>query len=341
MKYSKDYPKWSVMIPCYNCARFLEQTLLSVLQQDFGEDMMQIEVIDDCSTKDDPEALVNLIGNGRVHFFRQPFNVGAVKNFNTCIERAKGEFVHILHGDDWVQDGIYKTISKAFDNYPNLGIVITGCSDFDENSKLLNTPTEIASLLLPSMNINPFLYSNPIRPPGVVIRKTVYDAIGKFDESLVHCADWDMWVRAISNFGGLYISQNLASYRIFQGNDTSKLTLSGENIRDYQRLFFKFKRDGYPIDDKKASTILKNTFISQYRNIKAMKLKKNIALYKKDMPRYLTSSEISDMRNEAVLLLFKSCISDANHYFRFCISLIKRAIVKLKNYNFPNSINKK
>jgi glycosyltransferase involved in cell wall biosynthesis len=303
---------------------------MSVLQQDPGEDMMQIEVIDDCSTKDDPEAMVNLIGNGRVHFYRQSFNVGAVKNFNTCIERTKGEFVHILHGDDWVQDGIYETISKAFDNYPDLGIVITGCSDFDENSRLLNTPTEIPSLLLPSLNINPFLYSNPIRPPGVIIRKTVYDAIGKFDESLIHCADWDMWVRAISNFGGLYISQNLASYRIFPGNDTSKLTLSGENIRDYQRLFFKFKKAGYPIDDEKASTILKNIFISQYRNIKAKKLKKNIALYKKEMPRYLTSTEIVNLKREDILQAFKLWGLKLNFLIDWPISLINRAIVKLK-----------
>ncbi len=323
MKYSKERPKWSVMIPSYNCVRFLEQSLLSVLQQDCGEDMMQIEVIDDFSTNDDPEALVNLIGNGRVHFFRQAVNVGAVKNFNTCVERAKGELIHILHGDDWVKDGFYETVSKAFDNYPNIGIAISGCSDFDENSKLLNSPLEISSLLSPSKNIDNFLYSNPIRPPGVVIRKKVYDSIGKFDENFIHCADWDMWVRVIHNFSGLYIPLDLASYRIFAGNDTSKLTLSGENIRDYQRLFLKFQKEGYPINEKQVSTVLKNTFLGQYRNIKALKLKKNMALYKKEMPRYLTSAEIANLRKETFLQTLKLWSLKGNHLFKRGMSFLK------------------
>jgi glycosyltransferase involved in cell wall biosynthesis len=330
MKYSKDYPRWSVMIPSYNCARFLEQALLSVLQQDFGEEFMQIEVVDDCSTKDDPEAVVNRIGGGRVSFYKHPENVGAIMNFNTCVARAKGEFVHILHGDDWVLDKFYETVLKSFETYPDLGIVIAGCSDFDENSRLLNTPAEIASLILPSKNIDSFLYSNPIRPPGVVIRKTVYDAIGKFDEALIHCADWDMWVRAISNFSGLYIPQNLASYRIFPGNDTSKLTLSGENIRDYQRLFIKFKQAGYGIDEKEFSIVLRNTFLNQYRNFMALKLKKSVALYKKEMPRYFTDAEISQLRKETFVLTIKTAGVKLLLPFKKSKSFLFRAIARLK-----------
>ena len=65
-------PLWSVMIPTFHCARFLRQTLESVLSQDPGPDVMQIEVIDDCSTQDDPESVVRAIAGERVHFFQQP-----------------------------------------------------------------------------------------------------------------------------------------------------------------------------------------------------------------------------------------------------------------------------
>ena len=50
-------PLWSVMIPAYNCARYLRQSLESVLVQDLGPSHMQIEVVDDRSTEDDPEKL--------------------------------------------------------------------------------------------------------------------------------------------------------------------------------------------------------------------------------------------------------------------------------------------
>src|SRR6516164_9197119 len=75
-------PLWSVMIPTFNCASYLRQTLESVLTQDRGPEQMQIEVVDDCSTKDDPEAVVRRIGQGRVAFFRKPKNEGAIANFN-------------------------------------------------------------------------------------------------------------------------------------------------------------------------------------------------------------------------------------------------------------------
>src|SRR5580704_17822873 len=84
-------PRWSVMIPTFNCAQYLGQTLNSVMRQDPGPDQMEIEVVDDCSTKDDPETVVREAGKGRVMFHRKPKNAGATANFNTCIERSRGE----------------------------------------------------------------------------------------------------------------------------------------------------------------------------------------------------------------------------------------------------------
>src|SRR5215211_2985875 len=91
-------PFWSVMIPTYHCARFLRQTLESVLSQDPGPDWMQIEVVDDGSTLDDPGGVVAEVGKGRVGFYRQPQNVGHTKNFEICLKRSRGKVVHLLHG---------------------------------------------------------------------------------------------------------------------------------------------------------------------------------------------------------------------------------------------------
>ena len=99
-------PVWSVMIPTYHCARYLGETLRSVLAQDPGPDAMQIEVVDDHSTQDDPESVVREVGRGRVGFFRQPANVGITRNFATCITRSRGRLVHLLHGDDTGRRGL-------------------------------------------------------------------------------------------------------------------------------------------------------------------------------------------------------------------------------------------
>jgi glycosyltransferase involved in cell wall biosynthesis len=107
-------PLWSVMIPTFHCARFLRQTLESVLSQDTRPDVMQIEVIDDCSTQDDPESVVRAAAGERVHFFLQPKNVGHTRNFETCLQRARGHLVHLLHGDDAVRHGFYRKTAQLF-----------------------------------------------------------------------------------------------------------------------------------------------------------------------------------------------------------------------------------
>ena len=111
-------PRWSVMIPTYNCSRYLIDNLHSVLQQDPGPDHMQIEVVDDFSTDSDVEALVREVGKGRVGFYRQPMNVGSLRNFETCLNRAKGHYIHLLHGDDQVRPGFYSEIEKLFTMFP-------------------------------------------------------------------------------------------------------------------------------------------------------------------------------------------------------------------------------
>ncbi|HEX6180965.1 MAG TPA: glycosyltransferase, partial [Chitinophagaceae bacterium] len=64
-------PLWSVMIPAYNCAGYLVEALNSVLAQDPGEEIMQIQVVDDCSTDANMRQLVQEVGKGRVEYFRQ------------------------------------------------------------------------------------------------------------------------------------------------------------------------------------------------------------------------------------------------------------------------------
>ena len=111
-------PRWSVMIPTYNCGRYLEAALRSVLAQDWGPEAMQIEVVDDHSTADDPEEMVARLGGGRIAFHRQPENVGVVGNLNTCLQRSRGELVHLLHGDDYVLEGFYRTLDNDLREHP-------------------------------------------------------------------------------------------------------------------------------------------------------------------------------------------------------------------------------
>lgn len=229
-------PLWSIMIPTFNCAKYLRRTLASVLAQDAGEDLMQIEVVDDCSTKDDPAAVVREMAPGRVDFTRNEENLGATRNFNQCIRRARGELVHMLHGDDLVAPNFYTEIGGIASSFPECSFFATRAFFIDENDIVLFVTERLDAMEAPTRDVTRMLANQLFQTPGVVVRRRFYEEYGGFRPELVHCADWEMWVRAVHFGGGVVHSQPLASYRVFGASDTSRLALSGENVRDILRL---------------------------------------------------------------------------------------------------------
>ena len=235
-------PLWSVMIPTFNCAEYLRQTLESVLAEDPGTDLMQIEVVDDCSTKDDPEAVVREIGKGRIAFYRKPQNEGAIANFNSCIQRSRGNLVHILHGDDFVCPGFYTKVAEVARQFGQVSLIASRSFYVDEESVITGVSERSRALELPSTDAAVFFYGNPLRTPGVVVRRAFYEAAGGFIPALIHTADCEMWARAVSQAGGVVITDPLVCYRVFAQNDTGRLVRTGENLRDLLRMGRCFER---------------------------------------------------------------------------------------------------
>ncbi len=226
-----DRPFWSVIIPTYNCANYLAQTLESVLSQDSGAEHMQIEVIDDCSTKDDPEAVVREVGKGRVSFYRQPQNVGAIRNFNTCIQRSVGQFVHILHGDDFVAPDFYSSYAELLQSHPDATLIISPSISIDENNQHIHIESPLPNIDGVIIDFAKILaVRNPIHTPTAVVPRKVYEQIGGFYLPLSHTADWEMFFRAGLYGKAVTLDRQVAYYRVHSGSDTSRLALTGKNI---------------------------------------------------------------------------------------------------------------
>jgi len=229
-------PLWSVMIPTFNCAKYLRLTLQSVLAQAPDPEQMQIEVVDDCSTKDDPEAVVREVGQGRVAFHRKPKNAGAIPNFNTCIERSRGHLVHILHGDDMVLPGFYQRLAAAAEAQPQLALYACRSFFVDEENIISKVSDRVPPLEVGGRFPEHFFYGTPLQTPSVAVRRSFYEQHGGFLPALVHAADWEMWSRAVARGGGIIVPEVLCQYREFAANDSSRLARTAENLRDAERL---------------------------------------------------------------------------------------------------------
>jgi glycosyltransferase involved in cell wall biosynthesis len=291
-------PIINIKIPTYNCSKYLAETINSILnQKNFNLDLLDIEVIDDCSS-DNPEAVINQIGQGRVKFYRNPINLGATKNFNECLRRSNLKYVHILHGDDYVSEVFY---SHFLNNIGSADGAIYSSIVVNEKSKILYNVN-----ITESLSYKDLFYTNPIRTPGVIAKRGCYEKVGYFNENLNHVADWEMWMRLIVNFKINFYKETLVYYRHFMENDTSKLVSTGGNIQDTIKLvpiFSKFK--GF--DSDKFKIILEQNILEQ-------------------IIRFKKSNQYAELKNN--YFVWKELFSDNNKFiYKWLLSIL------VSNYN--------
>lgn len=227
-------PLWSVLIPTHNCADFLKLTLESVLQQDPGKEAMQIVVVDDCSTKDDPESVVNRIAPERVEFIRQPTNVGKSKNFQTGLAASRGQLIHQLHGDDVVENGFYSSMTDCFDQFPSVSAFYCESQYIDSDGQSFGATGQLQEQSGPIDGFLQKIYVQQlIQTPSMVLRRQVYEELGGFDQRLSAFEDWEMWVRTATRFSIGFNTTAKAGYRVYTENTSSQSMLTGrrEKIR--------------------------------------------------------------------------------------------------------------
>jgi GT2 family glycosyltransferase len=234
---SQPRPRWSVMIPTYNNSDHLRQALQSVLAQDPGPEQMQIEVVDDCSTSEDPSALVRELGQGRVNYFRQPSNRGHVENFNTCLLRARGLLVHLLHGDDLVRPGFYEKMGELFERHIEIGAAFCRFEVIDPHGTVLKTHAaeQDHSGVLENW-LEKIALGQRLQPPAMVVRREVYERLGGFDRRIAaYGEDWEMWVRIAAHYPTGYLPDPLAAYRVGVSGLSGRSFRTGQNVADYLR----------------------------------------------------------------------------------------------------------
>ncbi|HEV2620225.1 MAG TPA: glycosyltransferase family A protein [Acidobacteriaceae bacterium] len=182
-------PQVSVVIPAYNCAAFLPQTLESVLAQTFTG--WEIILVDDGSTDDTAAKIEPYLQH--IRYIRQD-NQGLPAARNRGIGEAQGEFIALLDGDDsWLPEKLEKQLPRFED--PEVGIVY---SDFSvrysdgrfQNSYLANRPLACEGNVVESYVRSRFLF-----PSTMVFRRACFDQCGGFDEEMLASEDIELFAR--------------------------------------------------------------------------------------------------------------------------------------------------
>ena len=264
--------------------QYLKVTIESVLSQAFSADEMQIEVIDDGSTDGDVEGMVMELGGGRIGYYRQAQNVGSLKNFETCINRSRGHYIHILHGDDKLRPGFFKEITQLFKLYPNAGAAFSRFTYIDEKGKkMFDHPAEQQEQGILSDWLVKISTKNRIQYAAIVVKREVYETLGSF-YGLNYGEDWVMWVRIAQRYDVAYSPQILAEYRKHNTSITGNKFISGEYVDDLITAMNMIQ--GF-LPEEKRKAVLKSS--KHFYSFYALKTAKNILHFSNDKWSALTS----------------------------------------------------
>jgi hypothetical protein len=208
----------TVLIDTYNHERFIEQAIVSVLEQDFPAGDREIIVVDDGSTDRTPEIVRKF--EPLLRLLRKE-NGGQASAFNAGIPECKGEIIAFLDGDDWWAPGKLRAVADAAGRDPSIGLVGHGItevlSDGSQHSQLLNE--------VPRFRVNSEASARTFRlrksflgTSRMTIRTAVLRKIGSVPEALTIQADEYLFTLAGFLSDVLILRESLTFYRLHAGN---------------------------------------------------------------------------------------------------------------------------
>jgi glycosyltransferase involved in cell wall biosynthesis len=218
-------PLVSVIVPTYNCRRFIRDCLDSIVAQSYEN--FEAIIVDDASTDATFDLLSGKLPDSRFRLHKQEHNQGASVARNTGVRMASGDLIALVDADDLLLPGHLATVVEKFKEMPDVGLV---CCD----SKLIGPAGETLhagktwheiQCLIKGYTLQTgrraladvFQFSHCFT--GFAIRRSVYEAVGGLDQTIFPLDDYDFMLRVAGRGHGVfYVDEVLALRRDHDAN---------------------------------------------------------------------------------------------------------------------------
>ena len=207
----------SIIMPTYNCGKFIAETIDSVISQTYVN--WELIISDDASTDNTTEVVEKYLTDKRIKYIKFEKNRGAAAARNNSMKLAKGEYMAFLDSDDlWMNDKLEKQLKFMNDN--NYNFTCTSYEQIDESSNSLN------KVIIPKKNAN---YNRVLLDCPVGNSTVMYNVnkLGKFKVPNIRKRNDDaLWLQILKKEKFIYgMNDILMEYRV-RSNSISSNKLS-------------------------------------------------------------------------------------------------------------------
>jgi glycosyltransferase involved in cell wall biosynthesis len=239
-------PKISIITPSYNQGKYIEQTIRSVLLQNYPN--LEYIVIDGGST-DNTVDIIQKYSSWIKHLVSEKDN-GQSDAINKGLKKCEGEIFNWINSDDYYSKECFKAIAGKF-NEKDTHIAAGKCKMFFENEN----NEKIIDFTLGN-SLEETIAFVAISQPSTFFRLSIFKSLGGLDERLHFVMDQDIWKKYLFKYGQdriKILDEELVNFRLHTGSKTSRNNF----INEYTGIFYSIsKKAGMP----KHAAVLKKIF---------------------------------------------------------------------------------
>jgi len=229
-----DNPLVSICIPVYDREKHIIDAVDSIKNQSYKN--IEIIILDNNSQDKTYEIIEkNYQHVSNVHIYKNDSTITIARNWNRCIDFANGELIGIFHSDDVYHVNIVQESVSMFNEYPEIGMTSTYGNKIDIHGVVIDDYKIPKSLIdIPTIKFNDLFKAilqkdNVIMTPSVIVKKDVYDQLGKFPTTLAQSMDYDLWLQISEKYPIKLINKKLMSWREHESQESSE-------IRNYEKI---------------------------------------------------------------------------------------------------------
>lgn len=203
-KLKEETPLISVIIPCYNTAEYVEDTIASLLAQSYEN--WEAILVNDAS----PDNILDIISpyekkDTRFTIITNDKNLGLSGARIEGVKRSKGKYIFPLDSDDYIDASYFEKAVRILEEDTTIEVVYSNTMKFGA----VNTLFRLEPYSLP------YLLTKNCIVASAFFRKDTYEKVGGYCDQLEFLEDWDLWISILKNGGKVHkIEEALFFYRV-------------------------------------------------------------------------------------------------------------------------------